>query len=475
MRLRQLLDGITTVSEDLPITALTCDSRRVTEGCLFVCIDGVDTDGHGFAAEALANGAAAVVVERDLGLPQQIRVSDTRQAWALLSANWFGHPAKRLKLIGVTGTNGKTSTVFMLRQMLETCGFTVGLCGTVQHSVGDRTVPSDATTPDAYTLQKLLRRMVDAGCDFAVMEVSSHALAQQRVAGLRFDAAVFTNLTQDHLDYHQTMENYGNAKRQLFLQSDCAVVPFDDPWSARMTAGLTCPITRFSAGEGGEVTATDVVYRPDGVDFTVAAGDRQQRVSLPVPGEFSVKNAIGAVAAALAVGLPFEAVCHAVSYMTGVKGRAEIVPTDRPFTVVIDYAHTPDGLEQICRTLQHGLCGRLMVLFGCGGDRDRTKRPLMGAVAAKWADLTVVTSDNPRFEDPNTIIDDILQGIPSGSPTAVIPDRTEAIRWVLEHAEAGDTVLLAGKGHETYQIVNGRVLPYDERQIVAEVLAKRKD
>lgn len=475
MRLRQLLDGVATVPEDLPITAITCDSREVSDGCLFVCIDGVGTDGHAFAAKALADGAAAVVVQRDLGLPQQIRVADTRLAWALLSANWFGHPAKRMKLIGVTGTNGKTSTVYMLRQMLETCGFTVGLCGTVQHHVGYRSVPSSATTPDAFALQRLLAEMAEAGCDYVVMEVSSHALCQQRVAGIRFDAAVFTNLTQDHLDYHQTMENYCDAKRRLFLQSDRAVVQQSDPWTPRLTAGLPCPISRFSVGPGGDVCATAIGYRPDGVDFTVEAGKQRRRVSLPIPGEFSVCNAIGAVATALAVGLPFEAVCNAVSYMTGVKGRAELVPTDRGFTVIIDYAHTPDGLEQICRALHRGLRGRLITLFGCGGNRDRTKRPLMGAVAAKWSDLTVVTSDNPRFERPGDIIDDILTGIPSGTPTAVIPDRTDAIRWVLEHAQAGDTVLLAGKGHETYQIVNGSVFPYDERQIVAEVLSQRKD
>ena len=475
MNLRELLDGVAAVRQDVWISSLVCDSRAVTAGCLFVCIDGVDTDGHRFAAEALANGAAAVVVGKDLGLPQQILVPDTRRAWALLSANWFGRPAERLRVVGVTGTNGKTSTTYLLAQMLEACGYTVGLIGTVAHRIGYRTVPSASTTPDAYELQRLLAEMADEGCDFAVMEVSSHALHQQRVAGIRFAAGIFTNLTQDHLDYHRTMEAYCDAKRLLFLQSDCAVAQKSDRWTARMTASLPCPVRLFSSSEGGDVCAKAVSYRPDGVEFTVCADNREQRVRLPIPGEFSVSNALGAIAAALALGLPFDAVCGAVPYMRGVKGRAEVVPTDTDFTVLIDYAHTPDGLEQICRALQHGLTGRLFVLFGCGGDRDKGKRPQMGAIAARYADLTVVTSDNPRSEQPDDIIDDILRGIPPGTPTAVIPDRAEAIRWVLTQAETGDTVLLAGKGHETVQIVKNTVLPLDERRIVTEALQRKKD
>ena len=475
MQLQQLLAGVAVFDENPTITSLVCDSRKVTEGCLFVCIDGVAIDAHRFAAEALNTGAAAVVVQRDLGLPHQILVEDTRLAWALLSANWFGHPADRLHIIGITGTNGKTSTTYLLKQMLEACGHKVGLCGTIQNLIGDRVVPSASTTPDAYALQRLFAEMADECCDYVVMEVSSHALHQRRVAGVCFAAGVFTNLRQDHLDSHKTMENYCDAKRLLFQQSECAVVQQNDPWVDRLTAGLTCPIYRFGIGDSADYYASDIQYRPDGVDFTVNAGDRSQRVSLAMPGEFSVNNAMGAVTAALAVGLPFDKVCGAISALTGVNGRAEIIPTDSDFTVVVDYAHTPDGLEKICQTLQLGLRGRLITLFGCTGDRDRTKRPIMGAIAARLSDLLVLTSDNPGSEDPMDIIDEVLPGIPEGTPMVILPDRAEAVRWAIENARPGDTVLLAGKGHETYQILKDRTVDLDERKIVAEVLAGKKD
>ena len=475
MQLQQLLAGVATYGENPEITALVCDSRKVTAGCLFVCIDGVSVDAHRFAADALAAGAAAVMVERDLGLEHQIRVNNTREAWALLSANWFGHPASRLNIIGITGTNGKTSTTYMLKQMLEACGHKVGLIGTIQNLIGQRVVSSSATTPAAYELQQLFAEMADEGCDYVVMEVSSHALHQRRVAGVTFAAGVFTNLTQDHLDYHHTMEEYCDAKKLLFAQSECAVVQAKDAWVDRLTDGLTCPVYRFCIGEKADFTAENLRYRPDGSNFTVCAGNRRAEVSLSMPGEFSVNNALGAIAAAVAVGLPFDTVCEAISQVTGVNGRAEIVPTGRDFTVVVDYAHTPDGLEKICRTLQLGLRGRLITVFGCTGDRDRTKRPIMGEIAARLSDLLVLTSDNPGSEEPMDIIEEVLPGIPDGTPMVILPDREQAVRWAIEHAQAGDTVLLAGKGHETYQILKNRTVELDERKIVAEVLAGKKD
>ncbi len=473
-KLQDVLAGVAVTAEQADITALVCDSRKVVPGCAFVCIDGVAIDGHTFAAAALEAGAAVLVVQRDLGLPHQVIVEDTRLAWALMSANWFDRPAERLKVIGITGTNGKTSTTYMIKQMLEACGYKVGLCGTIQNLIGDRAVATGHTTPDAYELQELFAAMVAEQCDFAVMEVSSHALDQHRVAAIPFVVGVFTNLTQDHLDYHKTMENYCDAKRRLFEHSDVAVVQANDPWTKHITAGLTCPILTFSNGEGGAYTADEVDYLPDGVAFTVNGPDVHGRVKLAIPGEFSVCNAMGAIVTALAIGLPFDTVCEAVGAMTGVKGRAEIVPTGRDFTVVIDYAHTPDGLEKICQALRHGLKGRLVTLFGCGGDRDRTKRPKMGAAAAALSDFLIVSSDNPRSEEPEAIIEEILPGIPAETPYIVIPDRAEAVRWAIENAQPGDTVLLAGKGHETYQIIKTGSIHLDEREIIREALQGKK-
>ena len=475
MKLRELLAGVAVPAEDPDVTALVCDSRKLTPACVFVCIDGVTVDGHRFAAEALEAGAAALVVQRDLGLPHQVLVEDTRLAWAMMSANWFGRPADKLRVIGVTGTNGKTSTTYMIKQMLEACGHKVGLCGTIQNLIGDRAVATGHTTPDAYQLQELFAAMATENCDYAVMEVSSHALDQHRAAAISFAAGVFTNLTQDHLDYHKTMENYCDAKRRLFLASEIAVVQANDPWTPRLTCDLPCPVRTFSNGPGGDYTATDVIYHPDGVEFTVTGPDVAGRVTLPIPGEFSVNNAMGAIVTALALGLPFDTVTAAVGRMTGVQGRAEIVPTGRDFTVVIDYAHTPDGLEKICQALRHGMKGRLVTLFGCGGDRDRTKRPKMGAAAAALSDFLIVSSDNPRSEDPMAIIEEILPGIPKTTPYIVIPDRAEAVRWAIENAQANDTVLLAGKGHETYQVIKTGTIHLDEREIIRDALAGKKD
>ena len=473
--LQELLAGIAVAEENPTVSALVCDSRKVTPGCVFVCIDGVSVDGHRFAAAALEAGAVALVVQRDLGLPHQILVDDTRLAWAQLSANWFGRPAEKLCVIGVTGTNGKTSTTYMIKQMLEACGHKVGLCGTIQNLIGDRAVATGHTTPDAYELQELFAAMLAEDCDYVVMEASSHALDQHRVAAIPFAVGVFTNLTQDHLDYHKTMENYCDAKRRLFLQSKIAVVQANDPWTARLTRDLPCPILTFSNGEGGTYAASDVSYRPDGVAFTVSGPDVSGRVHLPIPGEFSVCNAMGAIVTALALGLPFDTVSAAVGEMTGVKGRAEIVPTGRDFTVVIDYAHTPDGLEKICQALRHGLSGRLVTLFGCGGDRGRTKRPKLGAAAAALSDFLIISSDNPRSEDPEAIIEEILPGIPADTPYVVIPDRAEAVRWAILNAQKNDTILLAGKGHETYQVIKTGTIHLDEREIIEDALSGKKD
>lgn len=476
MKIAQLMrnTGVDTGSlPDLEIAGITCDSRRVEPGWAFVCISGTAVDGHRFAAQAAEAGAAAVIAEKDVGLPCQIRVDSTRRAWGRMCANWFGNPAERLRLVGITGTNGKTSVTYLLKAIMEACGYKVGLIGTIQNMIGERVLPAGHTTPDPYDLQSMLALMAAEGCTYGVMEVSSHALDQDRVEGCTFDAAVFTNLTQDHLDYHHTMENYLAAKKRLFRLCRTAVVNIDDYWAPRLTEGLDCRIVTYSSGnDEADYTARNIRQRPDGVDFELVGTGVIGRVRLCTPGFFSVYNALAAASCALTLEMPFERVVEALSSARGVKGRAEIVPTGRDFTVVIDYAHTPDGLENICKTLKACSQGRLMTVFGCGGDRDKTKRPKMGAIAAALSDYLVVTSDNPRTEDPDAIICDILTGL-EGSPTpyTVVSNRVEAIRWAVAHARPGDTVLLAGKGHETYQILGSGIIHLDEREVVAEALA----
>lgn len=475
MKLSELMRGIPLPDcREGEIAGITCDSRRVAKDWVFVCIKGGSVDGHRFAAQAEAAGAALIVAEENTGCSSQLVVPSTRTAWAIMCSNWFGNPASRLSLIGITGTNGKTSTTYMLKSLLESCGHKVGLIGTIQNMIGDRVLPSSHTTPDPYDLQSMLALMVAEGCGYAVMEVSSHALDQERVGGLEFDAAVFTNLTQDHLDYHKSMDNYLASKKKLFSQSAKAVVNLDDPYTPALIDGLECPVTTYSASrDEADYTAKNIRPRPDGVDFELVGTGEIGRVRLPIPGLFSVYNSMAAASCALSLGLPFQQVVETLGSIPGVKGRAEIVPTGRDFTVVIDYAHTPDGLEKICKTMKECSRGRLVTLFGCGGDRDRSKRPLMGAVAAALSDFLIVTSDNPRTENPAAIIEEIVKGIPeNATPFKVIENRVEAIHWAIANALPDDTILLAGKGHETYQILADGVIHLDEREVVADALRK---
>lgn len=477
MKLQELLYNtgicLNTLNGDKEITAITCDSRRVEKGCLFVCIVGTAVDGHKFASQAEAAGAAAIVVQRDMGLRTQLLVENTRGAWAQICANWFGHPASRLSMIGVTGTNGKTTTTTLIKSMLEHEGHKVGLIGTIQNMIGDRVLPAEHTTPDPYDLQSILALMVMEGCTYCVMEVSSHALDQQRVAGCEYDIGLFTNLTQDHLDYHGTMENYMQAKKKLFSMCRTGIFNADDSWTEKMSEGVPCKKLTYSASnDTADYVARNIRHRADGVSFELVGVGHIGRVNLQIPGQFSVYNGLSAATACLALGMPFDRVVEALSAATGVKGRAEVVPTGRDFTVVIDYAHTPDGLENICSTLKECCHGRLVTLFGCGGDRDKTKRPIMGEIAARLSDYVIVSSDNPRSEPPMSIIEDVLEGMKNtDTPYTVEENRPEAIKWAIAHAQPGDTILLAGKGHETYQVLDTGVIHLDEREVVAEALA----
>ncbi len=479
MHLKELLAGVEVLEDrsgkDVEISGICYDTRELKAGELFVALPGYKTDGHRFLKEAVEKGAAAAVCER---APEEegpwITVRDAREALAVLSANWFGHPAKALTVLAVTGTNGKTTTTSLLKWVLErTLGARVGLIGTNQNMIGDEILPAKRTTPESYEVQRLLRAMVDAGCNWAVMEVSSHALVLRRVEGISFRAGVFTNLTQDHLDFHKSMEEYRRAKGLLFRQCDTAVLNLDDE-AGRYYAG-TVQVPKFTYSENkdrADLTAKNLRLFPDRVEFEAVTTGCIQRVRLPIPGGFSVYNALAVLACTLTLGIPLSRSAQALADAPGVKGRVEVVHVSAPYTVLIDYAHTPDALENVLTTVRDFAQGRVICLFGCGGDRDRSKRAVMGAIAASLSDLVIVTSDNPRTEEPEAIIDDILSGMEgSDTPRLVEVDRRVAIRRALELGKAGDVIVLAGKGHETYQEVGGERRHLDEREIVADYFA----
>ncbi len=477
MKLSEILKGIDVKNaySDVDVLDVTQDSRLVKEGALFVCIKGAAFDGHNVAAEMLEKGAAAIVVERDLGLDKQVIVDNSRAVYSPICSNFFNNPADKLKLIGLTGTNGKTTTTFLIKQILENVGKKVGLIGTVQNMIGDKIYPAKFTTPDPYELQKLFAMMVDAGCEYCVMEVSSQALAQGRVNGLRFALAAFTNLTQDHLDYHKTWENYFNSKRILFENADIAVTNADDEHGMKIIEDLDFDkiVTYAVNTNDASYVAKNVSFKPSGVEYELV-GDSIGRCNCPIPGRFSVYNSLCAASCALSLGIDFSDVLDAISKSNGVKGRIEVVPNGgRDFTIIIDYAHSPDGLENIITSLQEIAKGRVVTLFGCGGDRDKTKRPKMGKIVAELSDYCIVTSDNPRSENPADIIKDILVGMEGiNTPYTVIENRKEAIAYAIKNAQKDDIILLAGKGHETYQILPTGTIHFDEREAVAEILSE---
>ena len=480
MKLQELLAGVAVKSNaaaaDTEIREVRYDSRAVQPGDLFVAIRGYATDGHKYIDKALAQGAAAIVCEQaPAGIPAVV-VENSRRALAEIAANRFGHPADSMVMLGVTGTNGKTTTTYLVKHILEDAGHKVGLIGTNQNLIGDEVIETERTTPESYELHALFARMRDAGCTHVIMEVSSHSLVLDRVHGIRFAVGAFTNLTQDHLDFHKTMEAYRQAKAILFTISDKGVINLDDPAAKAMLADAKCPCMTFSCDkDAADLTAKNIALHADGVSFVATTRDELARVKLPIPGHFSVENALTALGIVLQLGLPLADAARSLATATGVKGRVEVVPTDTDYTVLIDYAHSPDGVENVLRAVRGFAKGRVVALFGCGGDRDRTKRPKMGKIAADLADFCVVTSDNPRTEDPKAIIDDILEGMKgSKTPMQVIVDRPEAIHWALAHAKKDDIIVLMGKGHETYQEVNHVKHHMDEREIVADYFSKAK-
>lgn len=479
MKLKELLHGLDVLElhadETLDITGVHYDSRQVMRGGLFVAISGFLTDGHKYIPKAAENGAACIVCEKkpEMQIPY-VLVSDARAALAVLGANWFGHPADDMRVIGITGTNGKTTSTYLLKHVLEqTLGAKVGLIGTIQNMIGDEILHTERTTPESFELQKLFADMRDAGCTHVIMEVSSHALVLHRADQIRFSAAVFTNLTEDHLDFHKTMDAYCDAKAMLFRRCETGAVNVDDAYAKRIMEQADCRLLTYSAqGNPASLMAEHVELFSDRVEFDAVYQNKRASVTLGIPGIFSVYNALGVIAAALALNIPLQKIADALRTAQSVKGRVEVVPTPgKDYTVLIDYSHTPDSLEKILKAVRGFCTGRVIAVFGCGGDRDPYKRPVMGKIAAELSDLAIVTSDNPRTEDPYKILRQILAGMQdTETPYEVIESRVSAIGRAMELARKNDVIVLCGKGHETYQEIGHEKHHLDEREVVASYL-----
>ncbi|WP_010270136.1 UDP-N-acetylmuramoyl-L-alanyl-D-glutamate--2,6-diaminopimelate ligase [Paenibacillus senegalensis] len=494
MQIKELASLITpsklTGNEQAKIKGIQIDSRKVNEGDLFICLTGSLKDGHDYARQAIDNGATALVTEKrlEVEVPQLI-VKNSRLAMAIIADHFYQHPSKELKVIGVTGTNGKTTTTYLLEKILNDHGCSTGLMGTIEMKIGGQIYPVLNTTQDAADLQKSFRQMKDEGENYCVMEVSSHALEMGRVKGVHFRTALFTNLTQDHLDYHGTMERYREAKGLLFsrlgntyasseAERSYAVLNADDPASEYFARMTSAQVITYGINNEADVRAHNIRITSQGTAFTLSTFKGEQDVNLKLIGKFNVYNALGAVAAALLENIPLEEIVSSLERTGSVQGRMEVVDEGQPFLVLVDYAHTPDGLENALSTISEFAEGQIFSVFGCGGDRDRTKRPQMGEIAARYSDYVFVTSDNPRSEEPEAILDDIEPGLLEAGLTAdqyeKISDREEAIRRAIDKAGPKDVILIAGKGHETYQIINGTTRHFDDREAARQAIRGRR-
>jgi UDP-N-acetylmuramoyl-L-alanyl-D-glutamate--2,6-diaminopimelate ligase len=494
MVLLELLDGVPVtklfsslygkmvLTQDISVHSIQYDSRKVGHGDLFVAITGAAVDGHAFVENSINSGAVAVVMQNDEALPDpffmhagvvKIVVPDSRKALARMAANFYGHPSRKLQLIGVTGTNGKTTTTHLIRSILEAEGMKVGLIGTIGYMVGEETIPATHTTPESLELNELLAHMVSKGCGAAVMEVSSHSLALSRVYGLEFSGACFTNLTQDHLDFHGTMDEYFKAKKLLFeslAPEACAVSNADDSYGKKILEGTPARTLTYSREGSADVQARAVRMSVAGLNMTVYHDGKALEIESRLTGRFNVENILAACAAGIGMGVGAECIRTGISSLPAVRGRFEQIVSPAGWTAVIDYAHTPDALEKCLHTIRDLLPkskpGRIITVFGCGGNRDKGKRPKMGRIASELSDVTVVTSDNPRKETPSTIIDDVMTGVQSGATVHREEDRRSAILKALSMAQPGDVVLVAGKGHEDYQVVGEEKHHFDDREEV---------
>jgi UDP-N-acetylmuramoyl-L-alanyl-D-glutamate--2,6-diaminopimelate ligase len=483
----QLKDVTITGDAAREITSLAYDSRAVKPGALFVALAGSKADGHDYVAAACRQGAAAVLIHKDIPAPPGVvilKVPDTRAAMLALAPYFHDHPSRRFRLIGVTGTNGKTTTTHLIRAILRRAGRRVGLIGTIHTIIDEQILPVKNTTPDVIDLQALFADMAAAGLSHVVMEVSSHALALGRITGSEFDTGVFTNLTRDHLDFHLTFENYLAAKAELFRMvsvpgakpDKAAVVNADDPAASAILAACACRRLTYGVDRPADLTAAAIDVRARGASFTVRGPHGDLPLDLKITGIFNVYNVLAAVGAALAEGIDTQTIKQALEEFTAVPGRFELVDAGQPYTVIVDYAHTPDGLENILRTARQFAIRRIIVVFGCGGDRDRTKRPIMGRLAMDYGDIVIATSDNPRSEDPAAILADIEAGLKEKQTAAkgyeIIADRRQAIARALGLARPDDIVVIAGKGHETYQILKDRTIDFDDRAVAREIIGE---
>lgn len=486
MKLTDLIKGLEVekYSGDLniEISKIVYDSRKAVNGCVFVAIEGYKTDGHNYINQAISNGAKAVILQKDIDISEnvaKILVKDTRYALAKISSNYYKNPSRKLELIGITGTNGKTTTTYLIKSILEKAGKSVGVIGTIGNVINGKVVKAKNTTPESLDLQEFFNSMVEENIESCVMEVSSHSLELKRVEYCDFNVGIFTNLTPEHLDFHKDLQSYMEAKVKLFYKTrDYNIINADDEYGKKIKSiiqELKTPILTYGIESEADVTARNIEIYASGVKFDLITPNGSIDIKLNIPGKFSVYNALAAASCGIAYNIKLEDIKKGLEAVQGVDGRFEVVPTNTDFSVIIDYAHTPDGFKKVLSTIDQFAKGRKIIVFGCGGDRDKTKRPKMGEIASHYCDICIITNDNPRTENPTGIINDIIKGIRNEKcEYVVIENRKEAIRYALEIARKDDVILLAGKGHETYQIIGNEVLPFNEKEIVLELLGEKE-
>ena len=481
MKLSELLENIKILKHtgnlEVNIEGITYDSRKVSKNYLFICIKGSNSDGHDYIDQAIEKGAVAILVEKNIGKDgiTIIQVENSRTAMPVIGAKFYGNPTEKLKLIGVTGTNGKTTTTYLIRSILQQADKSVGLVGTISYEIGNIKIESSRTTPESLDLQRIFREMVDQHADYGVMEVSSHSLEFGRVDQCLFQIGVFTNLSQDHLDFHKNFENYRKAKEKLFYKTKKAnIINIDDEHGriiCNNIKNLNIPLITYGIDNKADIMAKDIIINDSGIEYKLVTPDYEIVIRSSIPGKFSVYNTLAAASAAYAEGIDKEAISRGIENLKFVPGRSEVLDIDKPYRIIIDYAHAPDGLENILKAIRNYAKGRIITVFGCGGDRDKAKRPIMGKIAGELSDYVVITSDNPRSEDPNEIIAQIEEGIKTTSCDYIcIENRKNAIRHAMMIAKSSDIVLLAGKGHETYQVLKDKVIDFDERVVVKELI-----
>ena len=481
MILKSLLKGldyeVIKGNEESKVQNIRYDNRKIKQGDAFVCVKGFKVDGHSFIGDAIKKGAKTLIVQEDVSVQEDItiiKVRDTRKALAIMSSNYFGNPKDKLKIIGITGTNGKTTSAFIIKSILEKAGFMTGLIGTIANYIGNKKVDAVRTTPESYELHELFKNMVDAGVEYCVMEVSSHSLELDRVYGVQFEEGIFTNLTRDHLDFHKTFENYYNAKFKLFERSNHSIINLDDPYGANIVKdieerGVKTKVSTFSIEKESDFKAFEIKSHSNGSEFKVNL-ESIEEFSINIPGEYNIYNSLGCIICAYNLNIPMDKIKEGLSDVV-IPGRCELVAKEKnlPYSIIIDYAHTPDGLENILSTVKAFTRNRMISVFGCGGDRDKVKRPQMGKIGCELSDIAIITSDNPRSEEPMDIINDIVK--PLNYDNFVIEvNRKEAIRKAMNMALEGDVIVIAGKGHETYQILKDETIHFDEREVVYDIL-----